>query len=422
MNVLMIAIDDMRPEIEPYGASHMHTPNMQKLADRSTLFSRAYVQVAVCMPSRNALLFSRRPDTAQAWEISPSQWPRMCGGANCGGNQCGPSCGIREPGTGKPGVTLPMWFLQHGFFTTGMGKIFHPSNTQNQDYAHSWTPATTNPKTGIWEAHGGPYPVYDGTVRHLPDRGNGSQPSWYAFPNTEEEEMRETKLAQNAVDTIVNLSARALPPPFFLAVGFHKPHIPWYAPAHYWDLYPNTSIDLAPRKFKPIGVPNIAMQDDLRTWSTPSKSADPFSCKWVDLCGEFDRFRHPQPHLPPNHDHDGRDHAGEVYPGGPDAAGRPGISKHMPYDNTTLPDWKAAELRRAYWATVSYTDSNVGRVIDALDASPFVQKTIIAFCEFSRVTSLCPVVWIRGPSAPCVFLTAGTCGLSIFCHLTSFRN
>ena len=79
LNVLMIAIDDMRPELQPYGAQHMHTPNMQKLADRSMLFSRAYVQVAVCMPSRNALLFGRRPDTAKAWSISPTQFPRDCG-------------------------------------------------------------------------------------------------------------------------------------------------------------------------------------------------------------------------------------------------------------------------------------------------------------------------------------------------------
>lgn len=356
MNVLMIAIDDLRPEIEPYGQKHMHTPNMQKLADRSTLFSRAYVQVAVCMPSRNALLFSRRPDTAKAWEISATQWPRTCGGPYCGGNECGAHCGIREPGAdGKLGVSLPMWFLQHGFFTSGMGKIFHPEHTQNQDMNHSWTPSTTNQKTGIWEAHGGPYPVYDGTIRHLPDKGNGSQPSWYAFPNADEE-MTETKLAQNAVDTIANLSARALPPPFFLAVGFHKPHIPWYAPAHYWDLYPNDTISLAPHRFKPIGAPNIAMQGDLRAWSTPSKSGDPFSCKWVDLCAE-------------------------LYPGGPDAHGRPGITEHQPFDNTSTPDWKAYELRRAYWATVSYTDSNLGRVVDALDASPFAKNTVIALCK-----------------------------------------
>ena len=119
MNVLMIAIDDMRPELEPYGQKHMVTPHMQRLADRSMLFERAYVQVAVCMPSRNALLFSRRPDTAKAWSISPTEWPRTCGGPTCGGNECGAHCGIKEPAQGgkpaKLAVSLPMWFLQNGW-------------------------------------------------------------------------------------------------------------------------------------------------------------------------------------------------------------------------------------------------------------------------------------------------------------------
>jgi iduronate 2-sulfatase len=132
MNVLMIAIDDMRPENTAYGAAHMHTPNIERLANRSMLFSRAYVQVAVCMPSRNALLFSRRPDTAKAWDISPTQFPRDCGGAACDGNVCGPTCGIREA-KGKLAVTLPGWFYQQGFFTIGAGKIFHEGpNTQEQ--------------------------------------------------------------------------------------------------------------------------------------------------------------------------------------------------------------------------------------------------------------------------------------------------
>ena len=110
----------MRPELEPYGQKHMVTPHMQKLADRSMLFERAYVQVAVCMPSRNALLFSRRPDTAKAWSISPHQWPRTCGGPTCGGNECGLHCGIKEQGgAGKLGVSLPMWFLQNGWYTQG---------------------------------------------------------------------------------------------------------------------------------------------------------------------------------------------------------------------------------------------------------------------------------------------------------------
>jgi arylsulfatase A-like enzyme len=349
MNVLMIAIDDMRPENTAYGAAHMHTPNIERLANRSMLFSRAYVQVAVCMPSRNALLFSRRPDTAKAWDISEKQFPRDCGGAACDGNVCGPTCGIREA-NGKLAVTLPGWFYQQGFFTIGAGKIFHEgANTQEQDYQHSWTPSTTNPSTGIYDVKGGPKPMYHGSV---------ATPSWYAF-DVEDEEMSETQLAEFAVKTIQNLSAAAadsgaggLSKPFFLAVGFHKPHVPWYAPKKYWDFYPNDTATIAPHPLKPIGAPNIAMQSVMRAWSTPKKSGK-LDCKYTDLCGE-------------------------IYPHAPFADGRPGITAEHPFDNSSFPEWKALELRRAYWASLSFTDANIGRVLDALDASPFKTTTVIA--------------------------------------------
>ena len=189
------------------------------------LFTRAYVQVAVCMPSRNALLFSRRPDTAQAWSISETQWPRKCGGAACGGNVCGPTCGIREPG-GKLAVSLPGWFYQHGFFTAGAGKIFHEgADTEEQDFAHSWTPSITNPSSGLYEGDSEPPPMY---------RGKVAQPSWYAF-DVEDEEMKETQIADHVAGWISNLSKSATAseqeaaskptPPFFVAAGFHKVRI-----------------------------------------------------------------------------------------------------------------------------------------------------------------------------------------------------
>jgi hypothetical protein len=133
----------------------------------------------------------------------------------------------------------------------------------------------------------------------------------------------------------------------------HKPHVPWYAPAHYWDLYPNDTISLAPHLYKPIGAPNIAMQDVMRGWSTPHDGENQLSCTYTDLCAE-------------------------IYPGAPMADGRPGITTQFPYDNTTFPEWKARELRRAYWASLSYTDSNIGRVLTALDESPFAKDTVIA--------------------------------------------
>jgi iduronate 2-sulfatase len=100
--------------------------------------------------------------------------------------------------------------------------------------------------------------MYNGTV---------ATPSWFAFPNRDEE-MTETMLAQHTVDTIANISASSQLTPFFLAVGFHKPHVPWYFPEHYLQYYPNDTISLPPHPFKPVNAPNIAMQSVLRGWST----------------------------------------------------------------------------------------------------------------------------------------------------------
>lgn len=125
-----------------------------------------------------------------------------------------------------------------------------------------------------------------------------------------------------------------------------------YAPKKYWDFYPNDTITLAPNVHKPINAPNIAMQDVVRSWATPH-GGDPLSCTYTDLCAE-------------------------IYPGAPFAHGRPGITEYFPFDNSTFPEWKAKQMRQAYWASLSYTDANIGRVLDALAASPFAKNTIVA--------------------------------------------
>lgn len=167
-NVLMIAIDDMwvvddapptnvlfithahthpqrRPELSPYGFDYMHTPNIQRLADRGTVFQRAYVQVrltsspsspqvelqpcpqtrtplpkvALCMPSRTALLTTRRPDTTKNWLIAHNEWFRDCGGPSCPAHVCDPGCGASL-------TTLPQMFKDKlGYTVKGAGKIFH---------------------------------------------------------------------------------------------------------------------------------------------------------------------------------------------------------------------------------------------------------------------------------------------------------
>ena len=105
-SVLMIAVDDLRTQLSiyPEGGAVMHTPNFDRIAKQSVVFERAYVMVALCMPSRTAILTGRRPDTSRSWTIEPDAYWRLSAGNF---------------------TTLPQMFLEAGYTTIGMGKIFH---------------------------------------------------------------------------------------------------------------------------------------------------------------------------------------------------------------------------------------------------------------------------------------------------------
>jgi iduronate 2-sulfatase/deleted-in-malignant-brain-tumors protein 1 len=119
-DIVMIAIDDMRPELGAYGCDHMSTPGLDALAKESLVFDNAYVAVAWCSPSRTAFLTSRRPDSTMTWSVVPSEYWRERGGNF---------------------TTLPQYFKESGYLTIGMGKIFHPGPASgNCDVKYSWSP------------------------------------------------------------------------------------------------------------------------------------------------------------------------------------------------------------------------------------------------------------------------------------------
>jgi arylsulfatase A-like enzyme len=131
LNVLFIAVDDLRPELRRYGAAHIHSPHFDRLASRGLIFERAYCQVAVCNPSRSSLLSGTRPDTTRilANNIFLSQ-------------------------TMPDVVTLPQHFKNHGWHTVSLGKIFHHSEREPGDDPHSWSEPS-------WY-HGKPYRHWSG--------------------------------------------------------------------------------------------------------------------------------------------------------------------------------------------------------------------------------------------------------------------
>ena len=128
LNVLMIAVDDLRPELGCYGASYVHSPNIDKLARAGMVFSRAYCQQAVCSPSRTSLLTGLRPDTTKIYDLNTH---------------------FRK--TIPNAVTLPEYFKQHGYHTQGLSKIYHGGMDDPQSWSvPHWAPGApiySNPET-----------------------------------------------------------------------------------------------------------------------------------------------------------------------------------------------------------------------------------------------------------------------------------
>lgn len=252
-NVLFIAVDDLRPEMGCYGASHMHTPNLDKLAASGVLFERAYCQVAVCNPSRNSVLSGLRPDTTTILANNKFLRPTL-----------------------PDVVTLPQHFKNHGYTVLSLGKIFHHSSNEPGDDPQSWSEPS-------WY-HGKPYQHWftqesEDFISRLKKLPKNKQPRLIRgrpFEAAEESDdvYPDGQTAIKAIETLQRLKKEGRP--FFLGVGFVKPHLPFTCPQKYWDLYPESSIrmpaDAAPAKDAP--APAFHDLYELRTYGDIPKEGD----------------------------------------------------------------------------------------------------------------------------------------------------
>ncbi|RKU23969.1 hypothetical protein C6503_01755 [Candidatus Poribacteria bacterium] len=266
-NVLFIIADDLRPLLGCYGHPEIHTPNIDALAQRGTLFNRAYCQYPLCNASRTSILTGLRPETTRVFANSTRFRERL-----------------------PNAVALPQHFKTSGYHTQSVGKIAH--NLSMQDDAYSWS-----------------VPSWTKSFYVNPTQN----PAWRAL-EVEDDELRDGKTAKRAVEVLEAIQNTR----FFLAVGFHKPHLPFYAPKKYYELYTDENFNLPSSRSFPDGVPVISVN----TW-----------------------FRDFQ---------------------------------DIP-DEGTLSVAKTLELIRAYAASISYMDAQVGRVLAQLDALRLTENTVIAF-------------------------------------------
>lgn len=213
-NVLFIIADDLNTDLGAYGHPLVQSPNIDRLAGRGVRFLRAYSQYPVCNPSRSSFLTGLYPDQTGVLRNSDD---------------------FREQLPNTP--TLPQWFKQHGYFTARVGKIYHYGvpgqiGTDGEDDPQSWH-QVVNP-IGIDKA------VEDSIHSLVPGQFGGTL-SWLSV-ESEDEEHTDGIGATEAIELLREHDPARTGRPFFLAVGFYRPHTPFVAPAHYFDRYPPPAI------------------------------------------------------------------------------------------------------------------------------------------------------------------------------------
>jgi arylsulfatase A-like enzyme len=294
-NVLFIAVDDLRPELGTYG-SVVLSPHIDRLAASGTLFESAYCQEALCMPTRASLLTGRRPDTTRVYAFN------------------------RDFRESLPDVvTLPEHFKNHGYHTRAFGKVFHIDDprswseplwrskqpeyhTQRGEQILQWIKEDYRRLTFTWE-------LGDGYTK---SKRMGGLP-WEA-PEVPDNALREGDMTQTVLGVIDEVKDK----PFFLAVGYHKPHLPFIAPKKYFDLYDHNAIQTAKNPYPPKDAPAFAVYN-------------------------FNDLRH-------------------YY----------GIPKIGP-----IGEEQSRDLIHAYYACVSYVDAQIGRLLARLDELDLRRNTIV---------------------------------------------
>ncbi|WP_414663014.1 sulfatase [Horticoccus sp. 23ND18S-11] len=232
-NVLFIVVDDLNLSLGCYGNTQVRSPHIDRLAARGARFDRAYAQYPLCNPSRVSFLTGRRPETTGVYVLNT------------------------PPHTAVPdAVTLPRFFRQQGYATAGAGKIFH--NVRTGD-------------AGAWDHYQDGEGEDAGEQAAIKSRygGGDGRPRWFEL----EGDGSKTRDGLNAA-TIRQLVANnaATNKPFFLAAGFHKPHLPWTAPKRFFDLYREG--DLTPPAEPALrNVPPIALQTELSGFEQPDSRA-----------------------------------------------------------------------------------------------------------------------------------------------------
>lgn len=297
-NVLLICVDDLKPTLGCYGDKVAITPNIDRMASQGVRFNKAYCNQAVCAPSRNNLMTGSRSTSLGIYDLG------------------------RNFRTAVPNaVTLSQYFMQHGYTAEAVGKIFHTGHGNHDDEA-SWSVPThyepvveyLDPKSTA----GGQLTREEAffTNRELNRIGQLPKGTAWEIVDVPDEAYSDGRIANESVRRLE--AAKASGKPFFLAVGFVKPHMPFTAPKKYWDLYKPGDFKLPAYRKDPVGAPQYARKDG----------------------AEINNYE-PLP------------------------------------ENGRLDTPEAIKMIHGYYACVSYIDAQIGKVLKALHELDLAKNTIV---------------------------------------------
>ncbi|MGJ8693565.1 MAG: sulfatase [Thalassotalea sp.] len=279
-NVLFIAVDDLRPTIGAYGNQKIKTPNIDKLASEGFLFENAYASVPTCGASRSSLITSIRP-TKDRFKKSYA------------------TVDVESPGA----MTIPQHFRNNGYYAVSIGKIMHTID----DIVDHWDENPWMPKKVNY---------FNQNNIDIMKKHNISYAAPYEISEIDDSQHFDYQSATRAINKMEALSKNDQP--FFLAVGFTRPHLPFSVPKKYWNMYPEQSITLPNNYFNPRYAPKQAIHKN----------------------GEM-----------------------RMYHG-------------VPKDGQ-VSDEMALNLIRGYHASISFADAQVGRVLDSLKQLGLEEDTIV---------------------------------------------
>jgi iduronate 2-sulfatase len=305
-NVLLILVDDLKPALGTYGDRTAITPNMDRLAQRGVRFDLAYANEAVCAPSRINLMSGARSTSSGIYNFGMNLRDYM-----------------------PDAVTLPDHFMRAGYHTESMGKVYHIGHGTVGDTA-GWSvphhkdkvieyvdPASTGGVATQEEALFEEIPVPEGDPFAFA-RTLARGAAW-EMPDVADDAYADGRTAARATERLAALKTSRQP--FFLAVGFARPHLPFSVPKRYWDMYDPARLPMPQFEQLPEGAPAYTDKQG----------------------GEINAYREPPQGV-----------RGDQFP----------------------PELKR-QLLHGYYAGVSYVDAQIGKVLEALERNGLAENTVV---------------------------------------------